>query len=653
MYLNGSVNRGYNTQRYLQQLQAMYYLLFMAVLHNMKLRLSYAPADVNYTVYEKYDGINESDFNYKHNWAAEGYTSQAKVPGNAGASLGIEPLLSGTVWYKYRLIYNRNSSAGYQVKLFFGPYNNTVADNMVTIDNPFNAPGTWIFRLGNANVDSMKIYSKDLLATAEVPGVSKNGYETTTDYDSIHNITNKSFKNQLYIGGTVYNRNSSYNRDYFYDPARPHAVDHMNNNGSFFRQYEYDANGNVTQHNNYNRQILWDEENRIKQVADTFPGDVHVSENYFYDHKGERKIKVNNYNTGTPQLGDVAMYVNQYAAMWLSNANNINTYTKNYYVGNQRVASRIMSDAACATGTDSFDFTYFYGTDHLGSSTYLTNALGDIVEHNEYTPWGEIWQTEDSMPVVSVGELNNPFKFTGKEMDRTGLYYYGARYYDPQVSLWMSPDPILDKYLPSAGEKDNSKLPGMGGVFNSLNLGLYTYTLNNPMIFIDPDGNVTISITGASSVNVAAGISYNKGFIFGVTDDGKFEWGTTETVAPIGETNAGLFMGLRMEFTTSNTIENTSGTGFDAFGNLAFGIAEAGAEQGIGGIVNDNGDVICGDNGYISYAVQAGFSASVLPVAGGVEKSFTTIDKANEGDGKMLLRYIIGDYNKPNPGVTY
>lgn len=366
---------------------------------------------------------------------------------------------------------------------------------MVTIDNPFNAPGTWIFRLGNANIDSMKIYSKDLLATAEVPGVSKSGYEITAAYDNIHNITNKSFKKQLYIGGTTYKK-TSYDREYLYDPARPHAVVNMRNNAlpfwHIFRHYEYDANGNVTQHNNYNRQILWDEENRIKQVTDTFPRTAPVSENYFYDHKGERKIKVNNYNTGAPQLGDVAMYVNQYAAMWLSNANNVNTYTKNYYVGNQRVASRIMSDAACATGTDSFDFTYFYGTDHLGSSTYLTDALGDIVEHNEYTPWGEIWQTEDNMPVVSVGELNNPFKFTGKEMDRTGLYYYGARYYDPQVSLWMSPDPILDKYLPKLDEKDNSKLPGMGGVYNSLNLGLFTYTHQNPVKMIDPDGNDVI-----------------------------------------------------------------------------------------------------------------------------------------------------------------
>ncbi|MBN2754492.1 MAG: DUF4329 domain-containing protein, partial [Candidatus Goldbacteria bacterium] len=292
-----------------------------------------------------------------------------------------------------------------------------------------------------------------------------------------------------YIGGTAYDLTSiSYNRDYFYDPAKPHAVDHMNNNGSIFREYEYDANGNVTSHTGNLREILWDEENRIKQVTDTFPFNSPVSENYFYDHKGERKIKINNYNMGTPQLGDVAMYVNQYAAMWLSNANNINTYTKNYYVGNQRVASRIMSDAACATGTDSFDFTYFYGTDHLGSSTYLTDNSGNIVEHNEYTPWGEIWQTEDSMPTVSVGELNNPFKFTGKEMDRTGLYYYGARYYDPQVSLWMSPDPILDKYLPKFDEKDNSKLLGMGGVFNSLNLGLFTYTHQNPVKLVDPDG---------------------------------------------------------------------------------------------------------------------------------------------------------------------
>ena len=53
-------------------------------------------------------------------------------------------------------------------------------------------------------------------------------------------------------------------------------------------------------------------------------------------------------------------------------------------------------------------------------------------------------------------------------MDKeTGMYYYGARYYDPRISIFVSVDPLAEKY------------PNYGG---------YIYTLNNPIMFIDPDG---------------------------------------------------------------------------------------------------------------------------------------------------------------------
>jgi RHS repeat-associated protein len=42
---------------------------------------------------------------------------------------------------------------------------------------------------------------------------------------------------------------------------------------------------------------------------------------------------------------------------------------------------------------------------------------------------------------------NTPYKFNGKELDAdTGLYYYGARYYDPKTSIWLSVDPLAEKY---------------------------------------------------------------------------------------------------------------------------------------------------------------------------------------------------------------
>ncbi len=68
--------------------------------------------------------------------------------------------------------------------------------------------------------------------------------------------------------------------------------------------------------------------------------------------------------------------------------------------------------------------------------------------------------------------------------------FYGARYYDPRTSVWQSADPILAKYLPTGNPKKDKKLPGMGGVFNSGNLNLFSYTVQNPVKYIDPNGKV-------------------------------------------------------------------------------------------------------------------------------------------------------------------
>jgi RHS repeat-associated protein len=88
-------------------------------------------------------------------------------------------------------------------------------------------------------------------------------------------------------------------------------------------------------------------------------------------------------------------------------------------------------------------------------------------------------------------------KFTGKELDaETGLYYYGARYLDPKTSRWLSGDPAMGEYFPSApvsdeARKHNGNLPGQGGVFNYVNLHAYHYAGNNPVKYRDPDGRAS------------------------------------------------------------------------------------------------------------------------------------------------------------------
>ena len=106
--------------------------------------------------------------------------------------------------------------------------------------------------------------------------------------------------------------------------------------------------------------------------------------------------------------------------------------------------------------------TFFYHSDHLGSTSYITDDKANITQYDAYLPYGELLVDEHS----SSEDL--PYKFNGKQFDEeTGLYYYGARYMNPVTSLWYGVDPQIEK-MP----KDGS----------------YSYCFGNPIKLIDPNG---------------------------------------------------------------------------------------------------------------------------------------------------------------------
>jgi RHS repeat-associated protein len=78
--------------------------------------------------------------------------------------------------------------------------------------------------------------------------------------------------------------------------------------------------------------------------------------------------------------------------------------------------------------------------------------------------------------------------FNAKELDEeTGLYYYGARYYDPRTSIWISVDPIA-LYDPIMNKEHFIDGQHNGGVYNSFNLAVYSYCYQNPIKLVDPNG---------------------------------------------------------------------------------------------------------------------------------------------------------------------
>jgi len=308
-------------------------------------------------------------------------------------------------------------------------------------------------------------------------------YDTKYDYTPGGNITRK--KQSAWGVGTEGNSitdvNLSYDNEYKYDSPKPHAVTKVGST-----EYTYDLDGRMTgsydSSSKFKRTFTWDEEGRLLKTVDN----KHTTD-YRYDANGERICKYSD-------LGETI-----YASGYYTETDG-KKISKHIYIGSTRVASQVMSRTCETSTTMKRENILYYHTDHLGSSGYVTDKKGEFYEHTEYTSSGESWVNEKV-----TGNANLPYKYTGKEMDaETGLYYHGARYRDAKTGVWLSVDPYLanGNYFPvppinDKSKERNKKLPGMGGVFNSVNLNAYHYAGNNPVKYIDPDGR-TYKVKGSS-----------------------------------------------------------------------------------------------------------------------------------------------------------
>ncbi|WP_414939011.1 SpvB/TcaC N-terminal domain-containing protein [Amycolatopsis sp. cmx-11-51] len=335
----------------------------------------------------------------------------------------------------------------------------------------------------------------------------ENKYTVALSYDSIHNTTTKTQHHEITEGTTPpaqdeadtasLNRGggagaassgplwsgpiepvedpanppgiqdkTSYDYRYEYGGGKPHAPSKV---GPITQAY--DANGNLTDTVNTTaddgkrRQYVWDEENRLVCTQDTAAATVSQSPagcqgatvSFTYDAAGERVIK----------NGDGrSLYPNR------AYSERDGTGYKHVFVGDSRLTTKTV-----AADGDENDQSFFHA-DHLGSSGYVTDNQGKVTEHLEYLPFGETWVEE------KAGQSGTPYKFTGKELDaETGLYYHGARYYNPRTQLWASADPALPDYLDSGVA---------GGIGEPRNLAAYTYVHNNPVKLTDPTGKFPV-----------------------------------------------------------------------------------------------------------------------------------------------------------------
>ena len=129
---------------------------------------------------------------------------------------------------------------------------------------------------------------------------------------------------------------------------------------------------------------------------------------------------------------------------------------------------------------------YYYLKDHQGNNRVVINSSGAVQETNHYYPFGGVF--------ASTGNVQ-PYKYNGKELDtKKGLnwYDYGARHYDATLGRWHSVDPLAEKYY---------------------GLSPYIYCYNNPIRFIDPNGQDGKDVVVGYAIGFITNLLPNTGFL--------------------------------------------------------------------------------------------------------------------------------------------
>jgi RHS repeat-associated protein len=225
--------------------------------------------------------------------------------------------------------------------------------------------------------------------------------------------------------------------------------------------FGYDPAGNMT--SNGSSGYVYDDENRLIATA---------GNSYIYDGDGERVEKCTQGSTpGTCATSATGtLYWRGLGSAPLSetdlSGNIQNTYV---FFNGQRIAR---SDSAGAI--------HYYFSDHLGSHGVVENATGSSCEQDiDYYPFGG--QEQDYCPTSTQN-----YKFTGKERDaESGLDNFGARYNASTMGRFMTPDPVSATPL---------------HLINPQRWNMYSYVMNNPLTYIDPDGKDAIAVNFVNEV---------------------------------------------------------------------------------------------------------------------------------------------------------
>jgi insecticidal toxin complex protein TccC len=222
----------------------------------------------------------------------------------------------------------------------------------------------------------------------------------------------------------------------------------------------FDPNGNLL-HLVRGQTLDWDLRNQLRQIT-TVTRDDSASdcERYVYDGQGQRCRKISSAQTSGRTLNNEVRYLPGLEIRTTTDGEILHVITAH----NARV---LHWQAGLPSGIDNDQIRYSLN-DHSGSSTLELDQHGGLISQESYYPFGGTswWAARGT-----VEAKYKTIRYSGKERDASGLYYYGFRYYAPWLQRWISADPI---------DQDG--------------INRYVFVLGNPIKYIDFQGLLAIPL---------------------------------------------------------------------------------------------------------------------------------------------------------------
>ncbi|MDY2564329.1 RHS repeat-associated core domain-containing protein [Pseudomonas syringae] len=218
----------------------------------------------------------------------------------------------------------------------------------------------------------------------------------------------------------------------------------------------FDANGNLLQL--VRGQVMgWDVRNQLQHITTVQREDgSNDDERYVYDGRGQRCRKISTAQASSRTLINEVRYLPGLEIRTTADGEILHVITAQ--AGRNSV--RVLHWEAGKPGAIANDQVRYSLGDHLGSSTLELDQQGGLISQESYYPFGgTAWWAAHSV----VEAKYKTVRYSGKERDASGLYYYGFRYYAPWLQRWINPDP--------AGDVDG--------------LNLYGYVRNSPITYYD------------------------------------------------------------------------------------------------------------------------------------------------------------------------